>query len=102
MNVSTTNYCRTGSGPSIRAWAVPATGVKPRVSVGPAPDDHCAAGPDGSVIIPAGWGISRAGRRPTIRVGIVSPASVKVTPPPDDHFSASPNGSVFGAWGRRI
>jgi hypothetical protein len=75
----------------------------------PAPDDYFTAGPHCRVG-DAGFGcVGRAGRRPAIRIGIVSSARIeyveKAGPStPDDHFTASPHCCVraagFGCVGR--
>ena len=43
-----------------------------------APDDHLTACPDGRVTVPGRGRVGGAGGSPTIRVGIVSPASVEI------------------------
>ena len=77
-----------------------------------APDDHFTASPHCRVTVSGSGRVGRAGGRPTIRAGIVSPAGVEkvagVSSAPDDHFTAGPHcrvtvsgsGRVGGAGGR--
>ena len=99
-----------GSCPTICYWIVLTAGIqeviRTIVKVVAAPDDHLAAGPDGSVIFSAMGRISDTGWGPAIGDWIVSPAGiwihVKLTTAPDDHFTASPDGSVLISTGGRI
>src|SRR4029079_3263466 len=62
------------------------------------PRDHLSARPYGCVKDPANWRIRCAGRCPTIRLGIISPAGVLKAAAglsaPDNHFTASPHRCV--------
>ena len=59
------------------------------------PNDHFTAGPHCRVIASARGRVDGAGRCPTVRAGIVSPASVErriaVISAPNDHFTAGPD-----------
>jgi hypothetical protein len=67
-----------------------------------APDDHFIADPDRGVIGSASGCVRGAGRCPTIRYRLVSPAAVPVPviagrahiPTPDDHLTPRPHGCV--------
>ena len=64
-----------------------------------APDDHFTAGPHCRVIVSGSGRVGGAGGCPTIRAGIVSPASVQIAwsslSTPDDHFTAGPDCRVI-------
>src|SRR5438045_2129222 len=105
------DYCVSGSGsgrvggaggcPTIRAGIV-LTAAVAKTATGAltlsAPDDHFTASPDCSVSISAIRRVGDAGGCPTIRTGIVPPASVQIVvtieSAPDDHFTARPHCSV--------
>ena len=59
-----------------------------------APDDHLATGPDCRVLVLGLGRVGGAGRGPTIRAWIVSPARVQIgagVSSPDDHLAAGPD-----------
>jgi hypothetical protein len=92
--------CISGAGgrPSICARVI----SSPRIgSIGTtrnisAPDNHFATTPNGDMTFSGLGRITRAGGRPTVRAGIVSPASVQIVSlvinaAPYDHFAATPH-----------
>ena len=90
----------------IRVGIVSPAGVQTE-GIGAAPDDHFTAGPHCGVENSGGGRIRNAGRRPTVRIRIVSPASIQVVAEvvgaaPDDHFAAGPHCGVPLPGGRCI
>src|SRR5262245_28438522 len=93
--------------------AVSAPGVRRRQNgTYSAPDDHFTAGPDCRVQPSGIRRVGSAGRRPTIKIGIVSAAVIEIgcviSSTPDDHVASGPDcrvsfsatGCVSGAGGR--
>lgn len=82
--------------------AVSPAGVKVNLKlvIEPTPGDHFTTGPHCRVIGSSQGGVRGAGRHPTVRPGIVSPACVKIdhraakNPSPNNHFRAGPHRRV--------
>jgi hypothetical protein len=75
--------------------------------VGATPGNHLSASPDGSVIDACLRRVGRAGWRPAVRSGIVSPTGVKgaadvARSAPDNHRTAGPDGGVIVACLRHV
>src|SRR5207253_2775289 len=89
-----------GSYPTIGSRIVSPADVRIAAMIA-TPDDHLTATPHCRVKLSAGGCIGGVGSCPTIRTGIISPASVKRVPAiitaPDDHFAASPDCRVIGS-----
>src|SRR5215211_3868672 len=91
-----------GSCPTVRVGIVPAARVQflEEVSIESSPHNHFAASPNGGVIITGIGHVIGAGRRPGIRVGIVSAAGVQgdeieiIKATPHNHFAAGPHCSM--------
>jgi hypothetical protein len=88
--------------PTVRAGIVSPAGIQTAGTdnANSAPNDHFAAGPHCRVIGSASGRISCADGCPTIRAGIVPPASGRIgveVSTPDDHFAAGPNCRVIGS-----
>ena len=69
------------------------------------PHNHFTTCPHRGVISPASWRVGCVSGGPTIRVGIVSSASVEIAAAltaPDDHFAASPDRRVMVSASGRI
>ena len=68
------------------------TGIQGKAKgINAAPDDHFAASPNRGMTASAAGRVGGAGRSPTVRHRIVSPAGVVAVSTPDDHFIAGPN-----------
>ena len=86
--------------PGIGTRIIPTASVKSRAVISSTPRDHFIASPNCGGPTPRGRRVSGASSRPTIRVGIISAASVKedvawkIPATPHDHFAARPDSSV--------
>ena len=96
------------SSPTIVAGIVSRSGAQVVIQIQPAPDDHFAARPDCRVKEPGLGREGGGGRCPTVRVGVVSAASVEChrrgpeRATPDDHFAARPDCRVKVSGGGRV